>query len=179
MAGQSADPGGDRNQIRPLRSLVPSVRGKAHRDDSTRVFGSYVVLDEGTSGKWTAGFQDLLQPPSHPSRTGRANAGYARVTHRRKSALVSLATSLSRPIPDTRGCLRVQKRALPAISRSPWAKTRNESIRVGILHRSAFRESRRFTASGSIRQPQVREGKRIWKSLQINSEHRALSILMI
>src|SRR3984957_21243498 len=61
--GQSADHGGDRNQIRPLRSLVPSVRGKAHRYDSTRIFGSYVVLDECRSGKYTAGFQDLLQPP--------------------------------------------------------------------------------------------------------------------
>src|ERR1700722_15163668 len=82
-------------------------------------------------------------------------ARYARVTHRRKSALVLLATSLSRPIPDTRGCLCFQRRALPATSRSPWAKTRNEIIRVGVLHRSAFRESRRFTASVSIRQPHV------------------------
>src|SRR5580658_6918905 len=38
MAGQSADPGGDRNQNRPLRSLVPSVRGKAQRYDSTRIW---------------------------------------------------------------------------------------------------------------------------------------------
>ena len=45
---------------------------------------------------------------SHPSLTGRANAGYARVTTRRQSGLVSLASSLSRPIPDTGGCLRLK-----------------------------------------------------------------------
>src|SRR6202021_2289459 len=81
----------------------------------------------------TARFQDLLQPPSHPSLTGRANAGYARATPRRQSALVSLATSLSRPISDTHGCLSLKRCALPAICWSPWAKTRNEIIRVGVL----------------------------------------------
>jgi hypothetical protein len=45
--------------------------------------------------------QDLLQPPSRSSLTGRANAGYASVTTRRQSALVSLAATLSRPISDT------------------------------------------------------------------------------
>src|ERR1700680_4151394 len=98
MASQSADFGSDRNQDRPLRSPVSSVRGEAHWHHSTRIFGSHVVLDECRSGEKTARFQDLLQPPSHPSLTGRANAGYARATTRRQSALVSLATSLSRAI---------------------------------------------------------------------------------
>jgi hypothetical protein len=53
----------------------------------------------------TARFQDLLQPPPHPSITGRANAGHAPVTTHRQSVLVSLATSLSRPISDTGSCL--------------------------------------------------------------------------
>jgi hypothetical protein len=35
--------------------------------------------------------------------------------------------------------IRLLRRALPAKSRSPWLKTRNEIIRVGVLHRGAFR----------------------------------------
>src|SRR3984885_1134466 len=35
----------------PYVPLFPSVRGKAHRYDSTRIFGSYVVLGECRSGK--------------------------------------------------------------------------------------------------------------------------------
>ncbi len=66
MASQSADIGGDRNQDRPLRSPVPSVRGKANRHHSTRVFGSHVVLDDCRSRNQTARFQNLLQQPSHP-----------------------------------------------------------------------------------------------------------------
>jgi hypothetical protein len=69
---------------------------------------------------------------THHSREG-ANAGYARVTTRRQSALVWLATTLSRPISDTHGRLSFQRCAIPAICRSPWAKTRNEIIRVGVL----------------------------------------------
>jgi len=41
--------------------------------------------------------------------SGRANARYARATTSRKSPLVSMATSLSRPISDTRGCLIFSK----------------------------------------------------------------------
>jgi hypothetical protein len=33
----------------PLRPPVPSVRGKANRNSSTRIFGSHVVLDRGRS----------------------------------------------------------------------------------------------------------------------------------
>jgi hypothetical protein len=60
VASQSADSGGDGNQDRPLRSPVPSVRGKANRNPSTRVFRSHVVLDGCRSRKQTARFQDLL-----------------------------------------------------------------------------------------------------------------------
>ena len=50
VASQSADPGGDRNQDRFLCSPVPSLCGTADRHDSTRVFGSHVVLEDGGSG---------------------------------------------------------------------------------------------------------------------------------
>jgi hypothetical protein len=49
VASQSADSGGDRNQVPPLRSPVPSVRGKAHRHPAPRVFRSHVVLDDWRS----------------------------------------------------------------------------------------------------------------------------------
>ena len=67
-------------EVKSIPYVPPSVRGKANRHPSTRVFGSHVVLDDGRSGKQTARFQDLLQPPSHAYLTGRANAGSARVT---------------------------------------------------------------------------------------------------
>ena len=50
----------ERNQNRPLRSPFPSVRGKANRHPSARVFGSHVVLDHCRPRKQTARFQDLL-----------------------------------------------------------------------------------------------------------------------
>src|SRR5580704_16891200 len=155
MASQSDDPGGDRNQDCPLRSPVSSLRGKADWHHSTRIVGSHVVLDECRSGESNARFQDLLQPPSHPSLTERRRI---RPCHpRRQSVLVSLATTLSRPISETHGCLSFQRCALPAICWSPRAKTRNEIIRVGVLQFfiAAFREFSRFTASVSIRQPHV------------------------
>jgi hypothetical protein len=58
---------------------------------------------------------------------------YASVTTRRQSARVSLAATLSRSLSDTHGRLSFQRCALPAICWSPWAKTRNEIIRVGVL----------------------------------------------
>ena len=139
VASQSADPGGDRNQDRPLRSPVPSLRGTANRHHSTRVFGSHVVLDDGRSRKQTARFQDLLQPPSHPYLTGRANAGYARVTTSRQSPLVSMATSLSRPY--------IRHPWLPEFSKLvcllQYPRHRGQrlglkSFGVGVLHRSAL-----------------------------------------
>src|SRR6516225_8938028 len=126
MASQSADTGGDGNQVHPLRSPIPSVRGKANRHHSTRVFRSHVVLDDGRSGKQAARFQDLLQPPSHAYLTGRANAGSARVTTSSQSQLISLATSLPILISDANGCLTT--RAHRGI-RSTSAKTWNEIIR--------------------------------------------------
>src|SRR6516225_3222502 len=105
MASQPPDTGRDRNQVRPLRSTVSSVRGKANRHRSTGVFGSHFVLDCGGSRKQAARFQDLLQQPSHPYLNRRANAESARVTANRKSPLVSMATSLSILISDTSGCV--------------------------------------------------------------------------
>ena len=119
VASQSADTGGDRNQVHPLYSPVPSVRGKTNRHHSTRVFRSHVVLDDGRSGKQTARFQDLLQPPSHAYLTGRAIAGSARATTRRQSPLVSMATPLSSPLSDAGGCLISQTLALTAIFGQP------------------------------------------------------------
>ena len=60
MASQSACTGVDGNQVHTLRSPVPSIRGKANRHPSPRVFGSPVVLDDGRSRKQAARFQDLL-----------------------------------------------------------------------------------------------------------------------
>jgi len=119
VASQSADSGGDRNQVPPLRSPVSSVRGKVNRHPSTRVFRSHVVLDDCRSRKQTARFQDLLQPPSHAYLTGRANAGSARVTTSSQSALVAMATPLSGPLSDTGGCLISQRLALSAIFGQP------------------------------------------------------------
>ncbi|MCU1315042.1 MAG: hypothetical protein JWN63_364 [Candidatus Acidoferrum typicum] len=119
MASQSAGTGGDRNQVNPLRSPVPSIRGKANRHHSTRVLGSHFVLDDGRSRKQTARFQDLLQQLSHAYLTRRVNAGYAPVTTNRKSPLVSVETSLSRPISDPHGCLIFQGLGLTAVSGQP------------------------------------------------------------
>src|SRR5712692_61611 len=120
MASQSADTGGDRNQDRPLRSPVPSVRGKANRHHPTRVFGPHVVLDHCRSRKQAARFRDVLQQPSHAYLAGRANARDARVTASRKSPLLSMATSLSSPISDTSGCLIFNRLAPSAVSGQPW-----------------------------------------------------------
>src|SRR6516225_8978199 len=105
MASQPPDPGRDRNQVRPLRSTVSSVRGKANRHRSTGVFGSHFVLDCGGSRIQAARFQDLLQHPSHPNLNRRANAESAWVTTNRKSPLVSMSTALSILISDTSGCV--------------------------------------------------------------------------
>ena len=119
VASQSADSGGDRNQVPSLRAPVPSVRGKADRHPAPRVFRSHVVLDDCRSRKQTARFQDLLQPPSHAHLTGRANARSAPVTTSSQSPLVSMATPLSSPRSNTRGCLIFPSLALAAIFGQP------------------------------------------------------------
>ncbi len=116
MASQSADTGGDRNQVHPLRSPVPSIRGKANRHPSARVLRSHLVLDDGRSRKQAARFQDLLQQPSHAYLTRGANAGYNRVTTSSPSRLVSMATTLSSPIPNTSRRLTFQRLSLAAVS---------------------------------------------------------------
>jgi len=156
MASQSADTGGDENQVHPLRPPVPPIRGKANRHPSARVFGSHVVLDDGRPRKQAARFQDLLQQPSHAYLTGRANAGSARATSNRKSPLVSLATSLSILIPDTNGCLTFQRLGLTAVSGQPLQEPRMKSSGVCVLGCSSYRGSDRFTATVSIRQTQDR-----------------------
>ena len=121
MASQPPDTGCDRNQVRPLRSTVSSVRGKANRYRSTGVFGSHFVLDCGGSRKQAARFQDLLQQPSHPYLNGRANAESACVTTNRKSPLVSMATSLSILISDTSGCVIFRRTlSIAPASGPPW-----------------------------------------------------------
>jgi hypothetical protein len=126
MASQSAGTGGDGDQVHPLLPLVPSIRGKANRHPSPRVFGSPVVLDDDGSRKQAVGFQDLLQQPSHPYLTGRANAGYAGVTTNRKSPLVSMAAPLPILVSDPNGCLTLSKTRAHFGIRSGAAKTWNE-----------------------------------------------------
>src|SRR5215472_308971 len=120
MASQPPDTGGDRNQVRPLRSTVSSVRGKANRHRSTGVSGSHFFLDCSGSRKQAARFQDLLQQPSHPYLNGRANAESAGVTTNRKSPLVSMATSLSILISDTSGCVIFRRLSIAPVSGQPW-----------------------------------------------------------
>ena len=61
VASQSADTGGERDQNRPPCSSLPSLCGAADRYDSTRVFGSHVVLDHGGSRNQAARFPDIFQ----------------------------------------------------------------------------------------------------------------------
>ena len=129
MASESADTRGDRNQVHPLRSTVTSVRGKANRHPSPRVFGSPVVLDDDRSRKQAARFQDLLQQPSHAYLTGRANAGYAGVTTNRKSPLVSMAAPLPILVSDPNGCLTLSKARAHCGIWSTSKNTRDEIIR--------------------------------------------------
>ena len=98
------------------RSPVPSVRGKADRHPSTRVSGSHDVLDDGRSREQAARFQDLLQQPSHASVTERANAEDAPVTTSSEYPLISMATPLWSPIPDTSRCLTFQRLELAVVS---------------------------------------------------------------
>ena len=94
--------------------LVQHGASKSDSEDPQRS-----LTDDGRSRKQTARFQDLLQPPSHAYRTGRANVGSARVTTSSQSALVSMATPRSGPLSDTGGCLISQRLALSAIFGQP------------------------------------------------------------
>src|SRR5215831_3545946 len=120
MASQPPDTGRGRNQVRPLRSTVSSVRGKANRHRSTGVFGSHFVLDCGGSREQAARFQDLLQQPSHPYLNRRANTESTCVTSNRKSPFVSMATSLSILISDTSGCVIFRSLSIALVSGQPW-----------------------------------------------------------
>ncbi len=117
--------------VRParlLRSAIvlkPSTLLALHKAMSEQKYlmlfspNPHLVLDDGISRKQAARFQDLLQQPSHAYLTGRANAGYARVTSNRESPLVSMATTLSGPLSDTGGCLISQRFALATVFGQP------------------------------------------------------------
>src|SRR6516162_4357423 len=141
MASQPPDTGRDRNQVRPLRSTVSSVRGKANRNRSTGVFGLHFVLDCGGSRKQAARFQDLLQQPSHPYLNGRANAESACVATNRKPPLVSMATSLSIPVSDTSGCVIFRRLSIAPVSGQPWEDFQliMWCLRSWLLHASRIR----------------------------------------
>jgi hypothetical protein len=101
--------------------LLRHITGIAtKRHNSTRVFGSNVVLDNCRSREQAARFQSLLQQPSHAYFTGRANAGYARVTTSSRSPLVSMATSLSEALSDAGGGVIFQRLSIAAVSGQPW-----------------------------------------------------------
>src|SRR6516162_7527498 len=138
MASQPPDTGRDRNQVRPLRSTVSSVRGKANRHRSTGVFGSHFVLDCGGSREQAARFQDLLQQPSHPYLNGRANAESACVTSNRKSPLVPMATSLSILISDTSGCVIFRRLSIAPVSGQPWADLQLNHLVLAFLVAACF-----------------------------------------
>ena len=148
MASQPPHTGRDRNQVRPLRSTVSSVRGKANRHRSTGVFGSNVVLDCGGSREQAARFQDLLQQPSHPYLNGRANAESAFVT----------TTSLSIPVSDTSGCVIFRRLSIAPVSGQPWEDFQLiKSSGACVLGCCALRGSDRFTPTVSIRQRHAQE----------------------
>jgi putative transposase len=73
VASQSANSGGGRDQNGTLPSAVSSIRGTADWDDSKRVFGSHLILDDRRSRKQAAGVPGLLQHSSYPSVTERTN----------------------------------------------------------------------------------------------------------
>jgi hypothetical protein len=160
MASQPPDTGRDRNQVRPLRSTVSSVCGKANRHRSTGVFGSHFVLDCGGSRKKAARFQDLLQQPSHPYLNERANAESACITTNRKSPLVSMATSLSIPISDTSGCVIFLRLSIAPVSGQPWEDFQLNHLVLAFLVAARFADPIRFTLTVSIRQRHLRKNGR-------------------
>ena len=114
--------------------------------------GSHLILDDGRSRKQTARSQDLLQQPSHAQLTGRANAGYARVTTNLQSPLVSMAATLSSPLSDTGGCLTKSRAGCGILS--TLARHPKKSFGVCVLNRSVFRGSDCFTTTERV--PKVR-----------------------
>ena len=152
MASQSADPGGDRNQ--DTVAYVPQSHSLVERlnwHHSTRVSRSHVVLRPAQISKINCSITDLLQPPSQPSLTARANAGYASVTTRRQSARVSLAATLSRLISDTHGRLSLE---MCAFLRFPWAKTEMKSFELEFSSTSSQRVPSISRFSDSVDQRQ-------------------------
>src|SRR5262249_11368807 len=60
------------------------------------------------------GFQDLLQPPSLTYRPGGATARRCAAAPGREPTNLSMAISLSRPVPNTDSCLIPKKTKIPA-----------------------------------------------------------------
>jgi hypothetical protein len=81
--------------------------------------------------------------------TGRANAEYARVTTNRKSPLVSVAISLSRPISNPHGCVTIQRLGLAVVS-GPLQKHGMKSSGVCFFNCSGLRGPDRFTATKRV-----------------------------
>src|SRR4029450_7051018 len=119
MASQSANPGGSGNQDGAIHSLVSSVRGEADRDDSARVFGSHVILDDRRSRKQAAGVPGLLQWSSYPSVTGGTNTRSGRdgASTCCRSPLLSMAIPLSRSVSDSDRCMIIRKILVSAVRR--------------------------------------------------------------
>jgi hypothetical protein len=141
-ASQSADTRGDRDQERPLRSLVPSVRGKANRHPSTRVFGSQVWTTADLENKLLDFRTYFNNHRTHNSLEGRTP------DTRLSRPIVNLHSFRWRPqlsilIPDTSGCLICQRLALAVVSGQLLQKPRMKSSGVCVLSCSSFRRSDR------------------------------------
>src|SRR5215472_11729606 len=177
MASQPPDTGRDRNQVRPLRSTVSSVRGKANRHRSTGVSGSHFVLDCGGSREQAARFQDLLQQPSHPYLNGRANAESACVTTNRKSPFVSMATSLSILISDTSGCVIFRFSEDSRSLRYPVNLGKTSNSIIWCLRSWLLRASRiRSFHSNRINSPETGAGAtRTWPKSYRNARNKTAS----
>jgi hypothetical protein len=85
----------------PSPIVTADYRRPGPKVSPARVLGSHFVLDDGRSRNQAARFQGPFQQPSHAYLARGANAGYNRVTTSSQTRLVSMATTLSRPIPNT------------------------------------------------------------------------------
>jgi hypothetical protein len=97
VASQSAGTGGDGNQVHPLPPPVASIRGKANRH-LRREYLDHTFF-------WTmADLENKLLDFRTYFNNRRTHTSLACVTTNPKSPLVSMATILSSPPSDARGC---------------------------------------------------------------------------
>jgi hypothetical protein len=129
----------------------------------TRIFESPIVLDDCRPRKQAVRTPGLLQQPSHPYPTGRANARYARVATNRKSRLVSMAISLSSPISDiyqtSVACLTFQR--LRARGGNPVKVGKNSEFTRDTGFASSAHEIAPSSARGQVREHTPAEGHNI------------------